>query len=42
LLVPGGILLTCEILFYINIVSGRPLMGYLWPVLPLGVAIGLF
>lgn len=42
LLVPGGILLTYGVLFYINIFFGWHLMAYLWPVFPLGVAIGLF
>ncbi|WP_425446398.1 LiaI-LiaF-like domain-containing protein [Dethiothermospora halolimnae] len=42
LLVPGGILITYGILFYIMDIYGWGLMGDLWPVFPLGVAIGLF
>lgn len=41
LLVPGGILLTYGALFYVNIFSGWRLMEYLWPIFPLGVAVGL-
>ena len=41
-LVPGGILLTYGVLFYINIYYGWGMMTYLWPVFPLGVAFGLF
>lgn len=42
LLVPGGILLTYGALFYVNILFGWGLMELLWPVFPLGVALGLF
>ena len=42
LLVPGGILITYGILFSVNVVYGWHLMEDLWPVFPLGVAIGLF
>jgi len=42
LLVPGGMFTTYGILFYINIFYGWHWMAYLWPVFPLGVAIGLF
>lgn len=42
LLVPGGMLTTYGALFYINILYGWHWMGYLWPLFPLGVAIGLF
>lgn len=42
LLVPGGILTTYGILFYINIYYGWHWMNYLWPLFILGVAIGLF
>ena len=42
LLVPGGILTTYGLLFLANTIYGWQLMGYLWPVFLLGVAIGLF
>jgi len=42
LLVPGGILITYGLLFWINVIYGWQLMDHLWPVFPLGVAIGLF
>lgn len=42
LLVPGGILITISLLFFANIFMGWHLMEDLWPVFPLGVAIGLF
>ena len=42
LLVPGGILITYGLLFLVNIIYGWSLMEYLWPIFPLGVAIGLF
>ena len=42
LLVPGGILITYGLLFLVNVISGWHLMEYLWPIFPLGVAIGLF
>jgi len=42
LLVPGGILITYGVLFSVNVVYGWHLMGDLWPIFPLGVAIGLF
>lgn len=41
-LVPGGILTTYGILFLINILYGWHWMNQLWPLFPLGVAIGLF
>lgn len=41
LLVPGGILTTIGLLFYVNVFYGWHLMPYLWPVFPLAVAIGL-
>ena len=41
LLVPGGILLTYGLLFLVNIIYGWHLMEDLWPIFPLGVAIGL-
>jgi hypothetical protein len=42
LLVPAGILITYSILFSVNIIYGWHLMEDLWPIFPLGVAIGLF
>ncbi|MHC2994118.1 MAG: hypothetical protein IBV53_01235 [Candidatus Atribacteria bacterium] len=42
LLVPGGILITYGILFLVNVMYGWHLMEDLWPIFPLGVAIGLF
>ncbi len=42
LLVPGGILTTYGLLFLVNVIYGWRLMEYLWPIFPLGVAIGLF
>jgi len=42
LLVPGGILITYGLLFLVNVNYGWHLMDNLWPVFPLGVAIGLF
>ena len=42
LLVPGGILITYGLLFSINVIFGWHLMDNLWPIFPLGVAIGLF
>jgi len=42
LLVPGGILITYGLLFLVNVIYGWSLMEYLWPIFPLGVAIGLF
>ncbi len=42
LLVPGGILITISLLFFANIFTNWNLMGSLWPIFPLAVAIGLF
>jgi hypothetical protein len=42
LLVPGGILITYGLLFLVNVSYGWHLMDNLWPIFPLGVAIGLF
>jgi len=42
LLVPGGILITYGLLFLVNVMYGWHLMEDLWPIFPLGVAIGLF
>lgn len=42
LLVPGGILTTYGLLFYANEMYGWSWMSDLWPIFPLGVAIGLF
>ena len=42
LLVPGGILITYGLLFLVNVNYGWHLMENLWPIFPLGVAIGLF
>jgi hypothetical protein len=45
LLVPGGILITYGLLFLfeeIDVMYGWHLMEDLWPIFPLGVAIGLF
>lgn len=41
-LVPGGILITIGLLFYVNNYYGWHLLVKLWPVFPLSVAIGLF
>ncbi|GAH93341.1 unnamed protein product [marine sediment metagenome] len=41
LLVPGGILITYGLLFLANVIYGWHLMEDLWPIFPLGVAIGL-
>jgi len=41
LLVPGGILITYGLLFLVNVNYGWHLMEYLWPIFPLGVAMGL-
>ena len=41
LLVPGGILITYGLLFSVNAIYGWHLMENLWPIFPLGVAIGL-
>lgn len=41
LLVPGGILITYGLLFLVNVMYGWHLMEDLWPIFPLGVAIGL-
>lgn len=41
LLVPGGIFITYGLLFLVNIIYGWRLMEDLWPIFPLGVAIGL-
>lgn len=41
LLVPGGILITYGLLFSVNVIYGWHLMEDLWPIFPLGVAIGL-
>ncbi|MEA2022395.1 MAG: DUF5668 domain-containing protein [Candidatus Caldatribacteriota bacterium] len=42
LLVPGGIFITYGLLFSVNVIYGWHLMENLWPIFPLGVAIGLF
>lgn len=42
LLVPGGILITYGLLFFMNSLYGWQMMEKLWPIFPLGVAIGLF
>jgi len=42
LLVPGGILTTYGLLFLVYVNYGWHLMDILWPLFPLGVAIGLF
>ncbi len=41
LLVPGGILLTYGVLFYINVLYGWDWVNQLWPLFPMGVAFGL-
>ena len=41
-LVPGGILITYGILFYLNIFTGWIFMGSLWPFFIFGPAVGLF
>ncbi len=40
-LVPGGMLITYGLLFLVNVIYGWHLMEDLWPIFPLGVAIGL-
>jgi hypothetical protein len=42
LLVPGGILTTCGLLFFFEVATNWRFAGYTWPVYILGVAIGLF
>lgn len=42
LLVPGGILITIGLLFFVNNIYGWHLMNSLWPIFPLAVGIGLF
>lgn len=42
ILVPAGILTTYGALFYINVFFGWHLFGSLWPLLLLGIALGLF
>lgn len=39
---PGGILTTYGFLFLTNSIFGWHLMEKLWPIFPIGVAIGLF
>ncbi|GAI16408.1 unnamed protein product [marine sediment metagenome] len=41
-LVPGGIFITYGLLFSVNVIYGWHLMENLWPIFPLGAAIGLF
>jgi len=41
-LVPGGILLTQGLLFVLCEILGYSILGFLWPVFPLSVAVGLF
>ena len=41
LLVPGGILITYGLLFLVHVIYGWHLMEDLWPIFPLGVAVGL-
>ena len=41
ILVPGGILTTYGILFYLNVFLGWHMMGSLWPLFLIGIAIGL-
>lgn len=42
ILVPGGILTTYGLLFYANVIFGWGLMGDLWPMFLIGIALGLF
>lgn len=42
ILVPGGILTTYGALFYTNVFFGWHMMGNLWPLFLIGIAIGLF
>jgi len=42
LLIPGGILLTYGVLFYICVLDGFRWMSLLWPLFILGPAVGLF
>ena len=42
LLVPGGILTTYGLLFLYSSIADRGAIGRLWPIYPLGVAVGLF
>lgn len=42
LLVPGGILTTCGILFFFEVATNWHFAAYTWPVYILAVAIGLF
>lgn len=41
-LIPGGILVTYSLLFFLCNIVGWGAMGYLWPVFILGVAVGLY
>jgi hypothetical protein len=41
-LIPGGILITYSIMFFLCNIFGWELMGFLWPGFILGVAIGLY
>lgn len=42
LLVPGGILTTCGLLFFFEVMTNWHFAAYTWPVYILSVAIGLF
>lgn len=42
LLVPGGILTTIGLLFFLETWTGWNFSAYTWPIYPLAVAIGLF
>ena len=42
LLVPGGILTTCGILFFFEVMTDWRFAAYTWPVYLISVAIGLF
>jgi hypothetical protein len=42
LLVPGGILTTCGVLFFFEVATNWHFAAYTWPIYVLAVAIGLF
>lgn len=42
ILVPGGVLSVIGLTFFICAIFGWHLMSYLWPLMPFGVAFGLF
>ncbi|RKN86928.1 hypothetical protein [Paenibacillus ginsengarvi] len=41
-LIPGGILVTCSILFFLCTIFGWSLMAYIWPGFIFAIAVGLY